>query len=65
MAIDIPTSWQNALGDLQENRWHTILVMGAIDSGKSRFCEFAAHRLLENGFKAAHPKPPSRVAGSR
>jgi polynucleotide 5'-hydroxyl-kinase GRC3/NOL9 len=53
MEIDVPASWQDAAEAIERNGWRKILVLGGVDQGKSVFCRFLAHRLLQHGARVA------------
>jgi polynucleotide 5'-hydroxyl-kinase GRC3/NOL9 len=51
--IDIPADWERSVKKILLNNWRKILVLGAVDRGKSTYCKFLSHRLMEAGFKVA------------
>lgn len=52
-ALDIPPAWAQAAAEILQHRWRTILVLGAADRGKSTYCRFLSHFLLEAGQRVA------------
>jgi polynucleotide 5'-hydroxyl-kinase GRC3/NOL9 len=51
--MDIPTSWERSAAEIVEHKWRKVLIIGAVDRGKSTYCEFLSHRLLAAGFRVA------------
>ena len=46
-------AWEEATERILRARWRTLLVLGAIDVGKSHFCRALADRLLRTGRRVA------------
>lgn len=51
--LDIPRSWMASARRIQANGWCRILVIGAVDRGKSSYCHFLANHLSTSGAKVA------------
>lgn len=51
--IDIPSSWAWSVAQIQRQRWRKILVLGAIDRGKSTYCQYLSQALLAAGERVA------------
>jgi polynucleotide 5'-hydroxyl-kinase GRC3/NOL9 len=51
--IDIPATWERSAADIIRHRWRTVLIIGAVDRGKSTYCQFLSQRLLAAGFRVA------------
>ncbi|MDY0041631.1 MAG: Clp1/GlmU family protein [Desulforhabdus sp.] len=51
--IEISASWENAADQMICHGWRKILLLGAVDSGKSTFCRFLSQRLLQSGANVA------------
>jgi polynucleotide 5'-hydroxyl-kinase GRC3/NOL9 len=50
----IPSSWENVSEELiSERKLLTVMVMGAVDSGKTSFCTYLANKALEKKWKVA------------
>jgi polynucleotide 5'-hydroxyl-kinase GRC3/NOL9 len=49
--IDIPPSWEDSVERLVRAGPRRIMVLGATDCGKSTYCRFSSHRLMQSGFK--------------
>jgi polynucleotide 5'-hydroxyl-kinase GRC3/NOL9 len=47
--IDIPEDWCRLAEDLVRSDWRRVLVLGAVDRGKSTFCRFLAQQLAIAG----------------
>src|SRR3954453_16489645 len=47
--IDIPEDWCRLAEDLVRSDWRRVLVVGAVDRGKSTFCRFLAQQLAIAG----------------
>lgn len=52
-AVDIPDAWDNAAALIAARRWRKVLILGAVDRGKSTFCHFLSQRLLAAGRRVA------------
>ena len=48
--IDIPATWEQSAADIIRHQWRTVLIIGAVDRGKSTYCQFLSQRLLVAGF---------------
>jgi polynucleotide 5'-hydroxyl-kinase GRC3/NOL9 len=53
MALDIPDAWEAAASLIAARRWRQVLILGAVDRGKSTFCHFLGQRLLATGERVA------------
>jgi polynucleotide 5'-hydroxyl-kinase GRC3/NOL9 len=53
LAMDIPSSWEWSATQILHNPWRKILVIGAVDRGKSTYCHFLSQRLLATGATVA------------
>lgn len=51
--LDIPSAWAQSAAEILQRRWHTILVLGAADRGKSSYCRFLVHHCLTAGQRVA------------
>jgi polynucleotide 5'-hydroxyl-kinase GRC3/NOL9 len=51
--LDVPPAWERSVTLIAQHRWRTILVIGAMDRGKSTYCRFLSHRLLAMGTTVA------------
>ena len=51
--VDIPTAWTHSADIILHQRRRKVLVIGAVDRGKSTYCNFLAQRLCAAGFKVA------------
>jgi polynucleotide 5'-hydroxyl-kinase GRC3/NOL9 len=51
--IDIPPPWERSAADIIRHRWRIVLIVGAVDRGKSTYCQFLSQRLLAAGFRVA------------
>src|SRR5215813_13229242 len=51
--LDIPPAWDWSVDQIVQHRWRKILVLGAVDRGKSTYCRFLARRCLETGRRVA------------
>jgi polynucleotide 5'-hydroxyl-kinase GRC3/NOL9 len=51
--IDIPASWAWSATEIAQRRWRKVLVMGAVDRGKSSYCRFLSRHLLAAGWRVA------------
>lgn len=47
--IDIPPGWRRPARTIFERQWRKILVLGAVDIGKSSFCRFLYRSLSRQG----------------
>jgi len=52
-ALEIPAAWRRAALRIAERGWRKVLVIGAVDRGKSSFCRFLARYLTEAGHGVA------------
>jgi polynucleotide 5'-hydroxyl-kinase GRC3/NOL9 len=52
-AIDIPEDWERSAALILQHRWRVILVLGAMDRGKSTYCRFVSRQLLVAGATVA------------
>jgi polynucleotide 5'-hydroxyl-kinase GRC3/NOL9 len=46
-------AWDDAVGRIVMERWRMVLVLGAVDVGKSHFCRLLADTLLQTGRRVA------------
>ncbi len=53
MDIDVPAGWEKSFERILRERLRKILVLGAVDMGKSAYCRFLCRRMAERGVKAA------------
>jgi polynucleotide 5'-hydroxyl-kinase GRC3/NOL9 len=51
--LDIPLAWEWSVGQIVQHKWRKILVLGAVDRGKSTYCRFLTRRCLEAGRRVA------------
>jgi polynucleotide 5'-hydroxyl-kinase GRC3/NOL9 len=51
--IDIPASWEWSAAEIAQHRWRKVLVIGAVDRGKSTYCGFLSRYLLAAGWRVA------------
>ena len=51
--MDIPSSWDWSATQIVHSSWRKILVIGAVDRGKSTYCHFLSQRLLATGATTA------------
>lgn len=51
--IDIPPAWEWSAGQIVQHRWRKVLVLGAVDRGKSTYCAFLSQRCLAAGLRVA------------
>ena len=51
--IDIPASWARSVAEIARRQWRRILVIGAVDRGKSTYCRFLSQHLLAAGWRVA------------
>jgi polynucleotide 5'-hydroxyl-kinase GRC3/NOL9 len=51
--MDIPSSWDWSATQILHHAWRKILVIGAVDRGKSTYCHFLSQRLLAAGATVA------------
>jgi polynucleotide 5'-hydroxyl-kinase GRC3/NOL9 len=51
--LDIPPAWDWAAEQIVRHRWRKILVLGAVDRGKSTYCRFLIRRCLETAERVA------------
>ncbi|MGQ4807556.1 hypothetical protein NKDENANG_00910 [Candidatus Entotheonellaceae bacterium PAL068K] len=51
--IDLPASWAWSAGEILRHKWRKVLVMGAVDRGKSTYCGFLSSQLLAAGMRVA------------
>jgi len=51
--IDIPSAWEWSASQIVQHRWRKVLVVGAVDRGKSTYCAFLSRRCLAAGLRVA------------
>jgi polynucleotide 5'-hydroxyl-kinase GRC3/NOL9 len=51
--IDVPASWAWSAAEIVQHRWRKVLVIGAVDRGKSTYCRFLSRHLLAAGWRVA------------
>jgi len=51
--LDIPPAWDWSADQIVRHKWRKILVLGAVDRGKSTYCRFLIRRCLETGQRVA------------
>lgn len=51
--LDIPPAWEWSAGQIVQHKWRKVLVLGAVDRGKSTYCGFLSRRCLEAGLRVA------------
>ena len=51
--IDIPPAWEWSAGQIVQHQWRKVLVLGAVDRGKSTYCAFLSQRCLAAGLRVA------------
>jgi polynucleotide 5'-hydroxyl-kinase GRC3/NOL9 len=51
--IDIPPAWEWSAGQIVQHQWCKVLVLGAVDRGKSTYCAFLSQRCLAAGLRVA------------
>ena len=51
--LDIPPAWDWSADQIVRHKWRTILILGAVDRGKSTYCRFLTRRCLETGRRVA------------
>jgi len=51
--IDIPPAWEWSASQIVQHRWRKVLVVGAVDRGKSTYCAFLSRRCLAAGLRVA------------
>lgn len=52
-ALDIPLAWEQSAEHIVQQRWRKVLVLGAVDRGKSTYCRYLTQRCLEAGRRVA------------
>ena len=50
---DIPPAWAWSAGQIVQHKWRKVLVLGAVDRGKSTYCRFLTRCCLEAGQRVA------------
>lgn len=53
MDLDVPSAWARSADSILRRRRGRILVLGAVDRGKSSYCAFLGQRILAAGGTAA------------
>jgi polynucleotide 5'-hydroxyl-kinase GRC3/NOL9 len=53
LTLDIPPAWDWSADQIIRHKWRKILVLGAVDRGKSTYCRFLIRRCLETGQRVA------------
>lgn len=51
--IDVPSGWERSVELIVRSEWRKIMVLGAVDTGKSTYCGFLSRKLLESGSRVA------------
>src|SRR5215510_7826560 len=51
--FDIPPAWEWSAGQIVQHKWRKVLVLGAVDRGKSTYCRFLTRYCLEAGQRVA------------
>jgi polynucleotide 5'-hydroxyl-kinase GRC3/NOL9 len=51
--IDVPASWARSATEVSRRQWRKVLVIGAVDRGKSTYCRFLSQHLLAAGVRVA------------
>jgi polynucleotide 5'-hydroxyl-kinase GRC3/NOL9 len=51
--IDIPASWAWSAAEIMQHQWRKVLVIGAVDRGKSTYCHFLSQHLRSAGLRVA------------
>jgi polynucleotide 5'-hydroxyl-kinase GRC3/NOL9 len=51
--MDIPVSWARSAAEIARRQWRRVLVIGAVDRGKSTYCRFLSQHLLAAGWRVA------------
>ncbi|HEY7490357.1 MAG TPA: Clp1/GlmU family protein [Candidatus Tectomicrobia bacterium] len=51
--IDIPASWTWSAAEIAQRRWRKVLIIGAVDRGKSTYCAFLSRYLMAAGWRVA------------
>lgn len=51
--LDVPEAWERSVALILQHRWRVILVLGAMDRGKSTYCRFLSRKLLAAGATVA------------
>jgi polynucleotide 5'-hydroxyl-kinase GRC3/NOL9 len=51
--IDLPAAWTRSAMEIARRQWRKILVIGAVDRGKSTYCRFLSQYLLAAGCRVA------------
>jgi polynucleotide 5'-hydroxyl-kinase GRC3/NOL9 len=51
--LDVPASWEWSAAAIVQHRWRKVLVIGAVDRGKSTYCRFLSRYLLAAGWRVA------------
>jgi polynucleotide 5'-hydroxyl-kinase GRC3/NOL9 len=51
--LEIPAAWDRSATEIVQHRWRKVLVIGAVDRGKSTYCGFLSQRLLAAGCRVA------------
>ncbi len=51
--LDIPPAWERSAERIVQQRWRKVLVLGAVDRGKSTYCHYLSQRCLEAGRRVA------------
>src|ERR671930_1831879 len=51
--LDIPPAWAWSADQIMQHRWRKILVLDAVDRGKSTYCRFLIRRCLETSQRVA------------
>lgn len=51
--MDIPATWERSVDLILRQRWRLLLILGAVDRGKSTYCHYLSQRLLATGASVA------------
>lgn len=51
--LDIPPAWEWSAAQIVQHQWRKVLVIGAVDRGKSTYCGFLSQRCLAAGLRVA------------
>lgn len=51
--MDVPQDWKRSAEAILENAWRKILIIGAVDRGKSTYVSFLSRRLVEEEHRVA------------
>ncbi|MGE3539215.1 MAG: Clp1/GlmU family protein [Candidatus Tectimicrobiota bacterium] len=53
LELDIPPSWEQSAQQIVQQHWRKVLVLGAVDRGKSTYCHYLSQQSLAAGQRVA------------